>query len=255
MKVGNTTKLENVTITSTVNKVSGFDKENIIDANSLKKWKVQNGAVTLTLEFDAITADAICLFNCNIKTAVEIKTYSAVPALIESKSIAVADLTGFDSLNALFELTDTTTNIVKIELVFTAADTSFFTSVGFIWVGNLIDFGCLEALQVFGDSENQVTVSRANTVSRKERYNFQEFNLTTKKEEDFTDLQTNFRLILDSGYGLRRPFLFSEKPYTESSPNLIYGILNSPRIGYDTIESSDSGETFNQATIRSREVF
>lgn len=257
MRIGDLTKLDNVTFdpAPTVVQEAGFDPENIIDPNSLKKWKVQNGAVTLTLQFDSITADAVCLFNCNIETSVELKTYSTYPGVVEdSITLTTSDLTGFTSLNALFELTKPTTAIEAIELIFLSADPSFFTSVGFIWVGELLDFECGKALQNFDDSEDEVTVTRANTVSVKTRYNFQEFNITTPVEEEFVDVQTRFRTILNGGYGTRRPYIFDEPPY-DTKNELIYGIMESARVGYDIQFNSKNTERFTNATIKIREVF
>jgi hypothetical protein len=260
MKIGKIQKLENVTLTSTVLNVTGFAETNIIDPNTLNLWKVEEGDVTLTIEHDSITADVICLFNVDLETSVQIKTYSAYPGtVIETKTILAAELiTSLESKNALFELTDTSTSIVAIDLVFSGPTSTYETFTGFIWVGEIVNFGCSEAMQEAmqptDNSNDNVNITRANVSDSKEEYSFQNYDLTLKKENDFLTLRTNMRSILESGYGLPRPYIIDE-PYF-ADPEVIYGILDSGKVAYDLFFTSKTAGTYiAQVTLGIRETF
>jgi hypothetical protein len=254
LKVGKLTKISGESFSSTVTAESGFDETNITNENSRKKWKVKNGAVTLNIQFTGTTAECICLFNCNIKTDITIKTYSSYPStVIETKTITVSQLTGFQSKNALFELTDTSTTIVAIDLVFTSTDTAFYTSVGYLWMGDLIDFGCVENMQPVDDSDDQATVTRAGTTDVKRRYNFQEYSVTLKKENVYETIRAVWRTILTDGFGTKRPFIIDESFLTSSE--LLLGIFDSPKAGYDIENQFSSTDNLTQFTFGIREVF
>jgi hypothetical protein len=258
MKTGKENKLEDVsseiTLTSTVTNETGFPEENILTSNTLATWKVSQGAVELVIEWTTgFTAEIIGLFNVNLETNVTITTYSAYPATsIESKIITASELMGLEFENALFELTDTTTSIKAIKLAFTGATSTFPTHTGYIWIGDLIDFGCSEEIQAFDVSNDQVTIARANRPDVNREFLYQEYNITTPKVEDFTVTRTKTRDILDTGFATARPMIIDEPIFTSSE--LFLGIFDAPRFAYDLIKTDNSSTYMVQVTFGIREV-
>jgi hypothetical protein len=258
MKLGKTNKLDNVsseiTYTSSVTSTTGFPESNIADPDSLKLWKVTQGTVDLVIEWTTgFTAQMIGLFNVNLETNVTITTYSSYPSSsIESKVIALADLTGFEWKNGLFELTNTSTSIKAIKLAFTGATPTFKTYAGYIWVGDWVNFGCAETMQAIDASADQATVSRTNRPDTNEEYDFQSYAITLKKTEGFTTVRSNIRTILNLGYATPRPVIIDEPFFTSSE--VFYGILDAPTVKYDTIVTGDTSTYLAQTTIGLREV-
>lgn len=257
MKVGKSNKLDDlsseVIVSGTVASIPGFEEENLIDALTLKLYAFPEGAATTTIDWTTgITADIICLFNITIKTDVEIKTYDTSDVLIESATFTNNDSVGFQYKNILFELTDTTTPIGKVELVFTTSDSNFITKIGYFWIGDLVDFGCAEQIQAFDESNDQVSITRANSPDTNVEYNFQRYNATLKKEETFDNVRAKFRTFWELGFSNPRPFLLDEPLF--SSTELLYGIFDAPTVAYDTFNLTNPSE-LTQSTIGIREVF
>lgn len=257
MKIGKTNKLldvsSEITVSGTVPAILGFPEENILTNDSLQLYKFTQGAGTTTINWTTgFTAEMICIFNLTIKTSLTIKTYDTSDVLIEtSAAFTSADFVGFEYKNLLFELTNTSTNIGKIELIFTTSDATFNTSVGYIWIGDYIDFGCAEKIQAFDESNDQVTINRTNSPDVNKEYNYQAYNLTTKKDVSFDTLRANFRLLWSNGYANKRPMILNEPLF--SKDELFLGIFDAPRVAYDTFDIENPNELC-QATIGLREV-
>jgi hypothetical protein len=256
MKTGIEQLIENASYTSSVTPNVGFEAENILDPDSLHLWQMTQGAGTLVIEHDSITADILCLFNCNIETNVTIKTWTvySTGSITNTVVLTPSDYTGFEFDNLLAELTDTTTAFTAIELIFTGATSSFLTSVGYLWGGDLINFGCAEKVQSGDESADDIQITRSNRPDPNERYNFQTYDVTLKKENDYDTLRSNMRQILTTGYGTSRPYIMNE-PFLLTQ-ELLLGILDSGKIKYDIIELAgvDSGGYIAQTTIGIREV-
>lgn len=258
MKMGKENKLDDVsseiTLTGSIVNINGFPKENILNKFTLQPWKVIESTVDLVIKWTTgFTAEMIGLFNVNLETNVTITTYSTYPTTsIESKVITASELTGFDYKNALFQLTNTTTNIVAIKLSFTGPTSSFKTRVGSLWVGDFVDFGCSEKTQPFDESADQSTLSRANTPDTNREYNFHGYSVTIKKTNGFLSLRSKIREILTTGYSTSRPMVIDEPFF--SSPELFYGVFDAPRVMYDLIQGDAISDFVVQTTIGLVEV-
>lgn len=281
MKIGKLTELSNVTFTSSVTANSGKVETNLLDNNTLKIWEVTQADATLLLQFDPIDIDMIGLFNLNIRGSVTINAYTDHPGQIQNtKTITNLELVGLESKNTFIELTslfpDSNSDFIlddfilddkilggaldpgisAIEIIFKGGSPGFNTSMGYIWAGDLIDFGCAEKIQPFDQSQDDITVTRGNQPDANSRFNLQNYNVTIKKENEVETLRDNMREILATGFGTPRPFLFDE-PFFPST-EIMLGILDSGKIGYDVIEfgSDGSDNTYGlQTTIGPREVF
>jgi len=252
MKVGKLSKLsiENTTITSSEDSLSGFGDVNLLNEQSLELWKVQEGSVTVTLEFSSISIDAICLFNVTIENDITVKTYNS--SLVETNSIILnkTDLVGIVIKNGYCELTNKS-DIVKIEIITNGATSTFNTSMGYIWAGELHDFNDLEALVPTDNGADDVIITRANSTSTQQKYNSQSFKFTTNKNNLFSDLQTKIREILvNGGYSKKRPFIFKDCVY--ESENLILGIFDSGAFQYDLFDPDQDYAQISKGII---EVF
>ena len=254
MKFGIEDKLENVVFTESDPAEAGQGPENILDDDTLNIWKVIDSNVTLVLEFDEINADLIGLFNVTFETDLTVNIWDNYPtgSVIETKTITTTN--GLYYQNAFMEIA-TTSNFKAIELIFSGSTSTFETQAGFIWVGDVIDLGCAEELQPFDESADDATVQRANGVDTNPRFPFQEFNLTTDKDVPFLTLRSNMRRLIDTGYTTKRPYLFDE-PIYEGNPEIVLGILDAGRVGYDTFPISDTSSEYKaQVSIGIREVF
>ena len=252
MKIGKLNKLnnDNTTITSTENYLTGFSETNLLDEETLRLWKVQEGTVTLTLEFSSISLDAICLFNLTIEDDITVKTFNSSTVETNSITINEANFVGLDFKHALFELT-TTTDIVKIQIITNGATSTFNTSIGYIWAGDLIDFGCLEALVQTDNGADDVIITRANSSSTQTKFNYQSFKFTTNKSVLFTVLQSNVReILLNGGYSQKRPFILEDGIF--DNYNLILGVFDSGVFQYDLF---DPDQDYSQISKGLIEIF
>jgi hypothetical protein len=254
--IANKALTTNTTLTSTITAEAGKDEENILDEDSLYIWEVEEGAVTLTAEFDsAIDVDLIGIFNVTCQTSVQIIAYSTYPGTVAAtKTVTTANLGGLDLKCTFLEL-DSTTSIDAVEIVTVGATSTFLTSVGYLWVGEVIDFGCLEAMKPNDSSADNVTITRANQPDVKEVYNFQSYDVTVKKDTPFFALRdTKIRTIFDNGgYGQKRPFLFNDGPF-DGYEEILLGIFDAPKFSPDVIYF-DVSDWQGQITLGIREVF
>lgn len=242
----------NITLVSSVTPIPGSGVENILGQNSLHSYAVDNGTVTLTIEISpGIVCDIISLFNARFGTSLQVKTYSSYPStVIETKTFTSADEDGIDNPSYLFTLTDNTTAIVAIELIFTGAS-SYTSECGYIWAGKLNDLGCLEASQAFDESQDVTQLSRANTPDTNEEYNRQRWTVTTKADTAYTAVRSQIRELLTTGVGVPRPWVMDDLRL--SRPEVFLGIPNSGSFGYSFI---DTTTVYNaQLTFTVIEVF
>lgn len=276
MKIGKSQQLTTATFTSTPSENSGKEAENILDSNTLKVWGVTGADATLLVQIPTITFDTIALFNLTIRTSITINLYSDYPgSLIQTETIIASDFIGNESKNLFIDvdaipqgnadgfilgeyildeyIVDGRGNISinYIEIICAGNLSNFQTSIGYLWLGDLIDFGCAEKIQPFDQSQDDVTVTRGNNPDVNERYDIQAYNVTLKKENDYETLRGNIRLILSDGFGTPRPYIIDE-PFL-SVDEVLLGIMDSGKVGYDII-STDSG-FIAQTTIGIREVF
>lgn len=164
----------------------------------------------------------------------------------ESKTLYSADATGFDTDN--FYLTGLPEVLYSsIEITNFGSSTAY---LGYIWAGAWINFDCLENMQMFDNSNDSVTINRANRPLTEESYLFQSLMVTTKKGMALADLRDNIRLILTTGYANPRPWLIEDGIY--AVPELLYGVLTSGKVGYDYFQTVS--ETLAQSTFEIREV-
>jgi len=284
MKIGKVNKiLDNVeNIFSSESGDIGSEITNILDNNTLKKWEASFSQATIQIELtQAITADIISLFNICITGTVELKTLDASDVVIDTFLFNESDAMGLQNTHLLAETTSSTP-IKKLQLVIStsASDADFNQGVtygahgfftvgygvtgvvtsdapcflGYIWAGDITEFGCAENLQPFDNTGDRTTITRSNVPDTQEVYDYQTFNVTTNKDSPFLTLRDNFRFFMNDGLGEPRPFIFDEPYYT--SPELVYGVFDATRIGYDVIYAPEgTTDRVAQATIGVREVF
>lgn len=256
MKTGKINKILNdiVSFTPSVTNVSGFPETNIIDSNSLKLWKVTQGTVTLVLQFaTGFTADMVALFNVQFETSVKITTYSAYPATpIENTTFTTT--TGLEFQNVLYELTNTTTTIVAIKLEFSGATSSFSTFCGYLWAGDVIDFGCAENIQPTDNTADQLSITRTNRADVNEEFDFQSYDVTLKKIVEYETLRGDIREIINDGVYKARPFILQDGFLVNTE--LLFGIFDAPTVKYDLFYMGDElpNDYKSQTTIGIREV-
>ncbi len=250
MKVGKLNKTQNTVVTTSVTSEKGFDASNVTNEDTLKKWKVTQGTATLTLDFDAVSVQAVCVFNANIEADMTIKTFNSLAVETNSITINYTELKGIDSLNGYLELTDPS-DVVKVQVIMNGPTATFETSIGYVWIGDLFDFKNLEALAATDNAADDGTITRANTVSKQQKYNYQSYKVTTNKSNLFLDLQNNIREMLrNGGYLQKRPFLVYDCEC--KGGNMFLGTFDTGVFQYDVIDPSNS---FAQTTKGVIEVF
>ena len=264
MKIGHYNKL----IGSTTSGVTNSDKS--INSDSLNGCYIASNE-TLTLTFSLTSLDFLALFNYT-GTEATIKIYrypistdfvdigymydlfiydndlaytnGIIDTVVVNNGITTNDATGFAYSNYLIDISG---NCFKIEITNTGSTTAF---LGLAFAGEWINFDCVEAFQPFDNSNDDVMISRTNKPLVDESYLYQSFSATLKKENDLEDLKTKMRKILDTGYATSRPFLIDEDFYTVAE--LMLGILNGGRIGYDIYKTGDG--YIAQTSFEVREV-
>lgn len=260
MKVGGLTKLDNVTFTSTVTANAGFEEDNIIDNDTLHLWQVTEGTVSLTLSCDSISANSLGLFNINIEDEIRIiiKNSSAVTLYDSTSDIDTTKLNGIDKKHYILEFGSSLSDIVSIELTTNGATSSFLTSIGYISVFDITDWGCVEALQPFDLSADTATIVRTGSSDTKREYITRRYNIGTTKTNQFSTTQGYVRDVLQTGYATKRPFLIADFPYPTTSPEMFLGIFDSGTFGYDVPKDTPDDTAANayaQLQLGLREVF
>lgn len=256
MKFGieNLLTVDNVTFTSDVAPIRGGEEECMLDNDTQELTQYDEGDVTIRLEFAATEIDLIALFNVDFGTALTINTYPVYPGpASNTKTYTLDELTGLFYKNAFLELTDTTA-ITAIELVITGYDyeSAIDTYIGYLWAGKVVDLGCVENIQPADISTDTVTMSRVNHPDINDYFEYQTFDVTLKKDNEFETLRDNMRQILNTGYGTPRPWLFNE-PFFPAD-EIVLAILDSGKISYDIIPVN-AGDFIAQTTIGIEEVF
>lgn len=285
MKIGKVNKiLDNVNrITTTSSGIVGAEISLILDPNTLKKWSDNFTSATIQVVLDeAITSEIICLFNICVTGTVEVKTLTELGVVTNTHLFTSVNTIGIENKHLLAELSNKTTpyKIIQITVNTTPATELYnqgvaygvhgFGSVGFgvtyldsidsncflgyLWAGDTIDFGCVENMQPFDNTSDIVNITRSNVPDVQRSYKYQTFNITLKKPNRFITLRDNIRYFINDGIGKARPFLFDEPCY--DSTELVYGIFDATRFGYDIFYAPiESGDFIAQATIGVREVF
>ena len=264
MKIGTTNllTLSSTTMVCSDTSLPGFDEDNIVDENTLKVWKVQDCNVTLDININVpptyIDPYFIALFNVDFETSLTINFYDSFGNIFETVTFARADRVGLDSKNIIYKVIDTSAGIYTIELIFAGGTPTYYTYCGYIWAGNWIDIDCPEKMKALDLSSDDLTVTRANRPDTKRDYNYQQYSVTTKKEFLFLILRDYVvRPLLALGYGNPRPFIFDDPPYYVSE--VILGVFDSPKFGYDWFDMGDYGGgqkvIAGQITFGVREVF
>ena len=256
MKFGieNLLTVDNVTFYSDVAPIRGGEETCMLDNDTQELCQYDEGDVNIRLEFAALNIELIALFNIDFGTAITINTYPVYPGPVSNtKTYTLDELTGLQSKNAFLELTDKTA-ITAIELVITGYDyeSAIDTYIGYIWAGLEIDLGCVENIQPADISADEVVISRVNHPDVNDKYEYQTFDVTLKKDNEFETLRNNMRQILNTGYGTPRPWLFNE-PFFPAD-EIVLAILDSGKISYDIIPLS-AGGFITQTTIGIQEVF
>lgn len=257
MKIGKNSKLTDLTISyvSSVDEDSGMYANNITDPDSLNVYQVTEGTVALSMVLPAvIKAELICLFNVTIEDDITINLIdTSGPTTISTITVNVDDLPGFEFKNVLFANTAPAVNFDKIEIITNGTTPNFVTSIGFLWAGDLIDFGCSEALQPADNSNDSVTLTRTNRPDAQNRYLYQSYQITTSKRWTFSQLQGKMRELFTLGIGTARPVILDEPMFNPT--NLLYGILDAGTVKYDQIYIDDAVNKHNsQTTIGINEV-
>lgn len=280
MKIGIENKISG-TVTATATPSTGFEAENVLNSDTKQIYEV-NESTTLTITLaDVITADALFLFNVNFTGAFTIRLFNGSEKVFD-QSFQLTQLDGLESLNIyqplIIPLTQTDgrflsdgkplTSFTTDGLVLTndlrvstsrffnkiqIINNGVFTSIGYVWAGDLINFDCFEEIQLKDSSNDGVTISRTNKPDTQRSYLFREYQLTTKKDVPLNTIRRNVRNILSTGYGNPRPILFDEDCFDPSE--VVYGIFDSGSVQYDRFFINDSDGTFkSQITIGIREV-
>ena len=245
---------EYTTLTATVGNEPGKETSNVLSNDTFFTWEVEQGTATLLAVFDyAVETDLIGLFNVAIDTSVIISVYEAYPGTVtETKTVLVSELCGLYEKNAYFELSQTR-SLFAIKMEFTGVSSLFLTSLGYLWAGLLENLGCAEAIQPGDISNDDVNISRTNHPDTEESYDYQTFDVTVKKENDFETLRASMRQIINTGFSTPRPWLIDEPFFTV--PEVVLGMLDSGKIKYDIIPTDDNDGFLSQVTIGIREVF
>jgi len=229
----------------------GAFASNIVDNDSLKVFSVttDNSTITVILD-DAIVFEGVAFFNVLFEDDLILRTYDTGAGLIETKTFTASDVSGFQFQNLIYEPTSTT--LVKtIEIEFDGTSTDFENVLGYFWIGDWIDFNCLETFQAKDTSNDSVTVTKVNGVQFQSEYKFQGYNVTTNKKVEFSTLRANMRTIFLDGYANKRPFFFDVEP--QIGGEVLLGILDAPTAQYDNFDIDDNYEKA-QTTIGIREV-
>jgi hypothetical protein len=283
MKIGKINKIiDNVdSINATETGDPGFNVTNIINPNSLEKWQSSFASATIQINLTAgITAETISLFNIVINGTIQVKTITSADVITNSITFDSADLAGLQNKHLLFNLTEKTTPFDKIQIILETENTAqeqgvgYFAhgygsvgygvtktivasgefSIGYVWAGDNINFGCAENMQPIDNTNDIINITRSNVPDTQVVYDYQNFNVTLKKENDFITLRENIRFFIDNGIGQPRPFILDEPYYP--NPEVIYGIFDATKFGYDVIYApGDTGDFIAQTTIGIREVF
>ena len=257
MILGKNTKIQNATFLSSVDENPGFYADNILTPDSGELYAVTEGTVILTIDFDTITAQYLALFNVTIETGIQIELYdTGTAATIATYNYTTANLCGYISKNLLVDNTDeAATDFDRIIITSNGASSDFITSIGFLWAGDVLDFGCIETIQPSDNNADGVTISRANTPDAQKRYKFQSFQVKTRKEIPFLTIRSNIRTIFEEGIGTPRPMWFPYETAFFGDINLFYGILPVNKASYDPFYIKDNNSTFkSQITIELQEV-
>lgn len=250
MKTSITNKASDATASSAVLAKSGEPASNVLLRDSGRTYAV-NGNLDLTVDdLGGIETDFIALFNVFFDVDMTMTLYDSLGGFIESVTFTPSDWTGFESNNLIYEPTTSPLDLKSINITTTGATVDKY--IGYIWVGDFIDFGCEEAIQPFTNSNDKVTITRANTPDVNAGYEFDTFNITTNKNSDYKVLRDKFRLVFVDGFGRARPFYFDNVPF---DGELVFGNLDAPRVGYDFFYNKTSPTGYDaQATIGVREV-
>jgi len=255
MKIGKANKLldANLTYVSTVEETPGMTAVNLINPDTGAVCQYINGAGMVTIESDAdIQAEYIAIFNVNIQTSLKLELYDG-STLIFTQTLTAAQLPGLGSKNALFANPAPTTDFNKIVLTTAGASPTFETVFGYIYAFDSIDFGCAENIQVADNTNDSVTISRTNRPDTQKRYLFQSYQITTRKNTPFAELQGKIREIFSLGIGSARPVIFDEPMF--NPVNLVYGILDAGAAKYDVFPIKDAdGDYKSQTTVGIQEV-
>lgn len=265
MKAGYTNLIASGTATG------GTNPSNVLDADSLLVGTLAAGE-TITITFTKTNFDFLALFNYD-GSCLDVKIYGEdedenigengfiydtfiydaelaytgkTPYLnFHSKTFLSDDASGFEYSNYFI---DNLSNAIfdKIEITNCGSTTAY---LGYVWAGDWIDFGCAEAISPVDESSDNVTINRANRPIPEERYLFQSFQVTTIKTTEINTLRSKVRQILVTGFASPRPWLISE---IYSTPEIMYGILESGKVGYNIYEIDTTKKS--NITIGVREV-
>ena len=277
MKIGKLTQLDNVTFTTSTAVVPGKEAVNMLNNDVLNIFQFTGADGSVLIEFDPIKVEKISLHNIKARSAVTIDLYQSYPEKLLSSTVILASrftglfvdgtfsdvgtaggqgegfILGEFILNEFILAGNVSDTISAITLTFSGGDPGFLSSCGYIWAGDFHDFGCAEKIQPSDQSNDSVTISRTNHPDINDSYEFQSFNVTYKKDRLFSDLRPQMRDILLTGFGTPRPIIFDE-PMFPDAPEILLGILDAPKVGYDIIETSVTDPN-SQITIGIREVY
>lgn len=248
MKTSITNKVIGSTVTSGVTPNAGEVASNIIDRDTGKVYGV-NGNLNITITgLGDIDADMIGMFNVYFDANFVLSLYDSTPALIETQTFTSSDWTGWKYKNLLYEPTFVSSDLETI--IITTTGSTIDKWIGYLWIGDWIDFGCCENIQPFSSTDDSIKIMLANNpdVNKKNRY--RRFNITTNKTTLFSTVRDNFELVLDDGAGYGRPWYFDVEPPVLDE--LYFANLDSTEIGYDT--EYTNGEYTAQTTIGMQEV-
>ncbi len=245
-----------ITVSESTTAEPGQGGANLLNENSLVVWGVTGTSESASFVLTApITADAVALFGVVVTTSIKIDVYSAYPATIsDTVTVSAANLTGLSAKSVYLPLTAGST-IAAIKVTVNNAAGTDTGYAGWLWAGKVIDFGCAEALAPADVSNDSATITRGNNSDENPSYEYQTFDITTKKDVGFETLRANMRALLAEGYAKPRPFLINEPVLTTAE--VFLGIMDSGKIQYDLfkIENADTAEAWSaQTTIGLREI-
>jgi hypothetical protein len=260
---------DTATIACSVAPQSGNEAINILDNYLLSVYKVLalSGTVTITLG-TAKYLPLVTLHNIEFTTSCNVSLYSATDTLVYSETKTSTGISGFDYDSLVFlngasgnyngdEIkTFNTTPVKKIIISFVNASASDIFLLGYIFGGDITEFGCAEKIQPTDSSAETVTITESNVASVKNDFKYQAISITTSKNRDFiTQFRPAVRNIFDTGYGTARPWVFCPPEMGYLIPETFLGILDSANLKYDLTMLSDNTKCLGQATIGIREVF
>jgi hypothetical protein len=243
IRIGTNNIISDATITAT-DAATAYPVDNIKNA-TLDRFESNSTSETVSISFNSQSVQMITFHGIifdNLTINLDLAT-----VLVATQVFTSADKSGIDNKSITFTLANPVT-IDNIELVFTG---SSVPKIQYCFIGDQIRLE-YESLQTFDNSTDEAFNSRGNTTSYNPGYLYTEYQLTTAIKEEYGTYRDKWRIILDEGWAMARPYII-EGDYIPT--DIILGQLSSGRIPYNIISTRGQNNQFKvQSTVRIIEV-